>query len=248
MKKAFVYSGILIWALLVVGALAFWYQETHTAEGSFCVQFWWKIKKEWTKIYQCRKFKWDEIPVAYKPVIYLYPEKPQEIKVQLDYQGELIADYPAYNKQLKGREVIASPEGTLINKADGKEYSYLFREGKPRENLNYDLSQGFVVKWSETRNFLQEKLTEIWLTPREYNEFIVYRYPRMKDNPYNLIHFAGESYTQTAPLTITPKEDSLLRVFMVFKALETPIEVEAQTFRPFERKGFTVIERGGTEL
>lgn len=70
----------------------------------------------------------------------------------------------------------------------------------------------------------------------------------MKDNPYNLIHFAGESYTQTAPLTITPKEDSLLRVFMVFKALKAPIEVEAQTFRPFERKGFTVIERGGTEL
>ena len=67
----------------------------------------------------------------------------------------------------------------------------------------------------------------------------------MKDNPYNLIHFAGESYTKTAPLTISPKEDSLLRVFMVFKALQ---EVKAQTFEPFERKGFTVVERGGSEL
>ena len=70
----------------------------------------------------------------------------------------------------------------------------------------------------------------------------------MKDNPYNLIHFAGESYTKTAPLTISPKEDSLLRVFMVFKALQEPIEVEAQTFEPFKRKGFTVVERGGSEL
>lgn len=94
-------------------------------------------------------------------MIYLYPEKPQEIKVQLDYQGELIADYPAYNEQLKGREVIASPEGTLINKADGKEYSYLFREGKPRETPNYDISKGFVIKGSETKAFLQQKLAEI---------------------------------------------------------------------------------------
>lgn len=70
----------------------------------------------------------------------------------------------------------------------------------------------------------------------------------MKDNSYNLIHFAQEEYTKSAPLTITPKEDSLLRVFMVFKALQEPIEVKAQTFKAFERKGFTVIERGGTEI
>lgn len=70
----------------------------------------------------------------------------------------------------------------------------------------------------------------------------------MKDNPYNLIHFAQEEYTKTAPLNITPKEDSLLRVFMVFKALQEPIKVKSQTFSPFERKGFTVVERGGTEI
>lgn len=83
------------------------------------------------------------------------------MKVQLDYQGELIADYPSYDPQLKGREVIASPEGTLINKADGKEYSYLFWEGNPAQKPEYDLTQGFVVKGSETRAFLQEKLAEI---------------------------------------------------------------------------------------
>lgn len=70
----------------------------------------------------------------------------------------------------------------------------------------------------------------------------------MKDNPYNLIHFADETYTKTAPLTIIPKEDSLLRVFMVYKALQKPIEVQAQTFNAFERNGFTVVEWGGTEI
>jgi hypothetical protein len=37
----------------------------------------------------------------------------------------------------------------------------------------------------------------------------------MQDNKYNLIHFSGKKYTDSAPLTITPKEDSMLRVFMV---------------------------------
>lgn len=185
--------------------------------------------------------------VVGKPVIYLYPQQTQEVKVQLDYQWKIIADYPTYDENIKGWEVIAHPDSILINKADGKEYSYLFREGMSA-NPRYDLSKGFVVKGSDTRAFLQEKLAEIWLTPKEYNEFIVYRYPKMMDNPYNLISFAGEEYTKTAPLTITPQPDSILRVFMVYKALQEPIEIPAQTFEPFERKGFSVVERWGTEL
>lgn len=49
--------------------------------------------------------------MAYKPVIYLYPEQEQEIKVQLDYQGELIADYPAYDEKFKGWEVSLLQRG-----------------------------------------------------------------------------------------------------------------------------------------
>jgi hypothetical protein len=32
------------------------------------------------------------------------------VKVQLDYQGKLIADYPIYDEQLQGREVVARPD------------------------------------------------------------------------------------------------------------------------------------------
>ena len=74
------------------------------------------------------------------------------------------------------------------------------------------------------------------MTPREYNEFIVYWYPKMMNNKYNLIHFATDKYTETAPLEITPKPDSMLRVFMVMKPLEEKIEIEAQNFEKFERK------------
>ncbi len=104
------------------------------------------------------------------------------------------------------------------------------------------------MKGEDTKIFLQEKLSEIGLTPREYNEFIVYWFPLMQDNEYNLIHFAGEQYTATAPLTITPEPDSILRVFMVWKALDAPIDLEEQKIEPFQRAGFSVIERGGSEV
>ncbi len=186
--------------------------------------------------------------VGGKPVIYLYPTQKQNVKVELDFQGKLIADYPKYNESIKGWDVIAYPDGHLIDQSDNQEYSYLFWEGEFGKKVNWDLSSGFVVKGEDTREFLQETLSKLGLTPREYNEFIVWWYPKMKDNKYNLIRFVGEEYTNMAPLTITPKPDSMLRVFMVFKPLDKQIDIVPQIIQPFERKGFTIVEWGGTEI
>ena len=182
----------------------------------------------------------DKPPMAEKPVIYLYPPVSTEVTVQLEYDGVLTVTYPEYND---GWKVTAHPDGTLLNHADGKEYSYLFWEG--RGNQNYDFTGGFVVKGSETSAFLQESLAQMGLLPKEYNEFIVYWLPQMQDNPYNLISFQGDAYTTSAKLDITPAPDSILRVFMTFKPLTEPVEVPTQAFQPFERSGFTVVEWGG---
>ena len=186
-----------------------------------------------------------------KPVIYLYPEQKQEISVQLDYKGKLFATYPDYNKEIKGWEVTAFPNGDLISHADKKEYSYLFWEGYSENKIDWDLSTGFVVKGSDTKKFLQKKLSKMGLTPREYNEFIVYWFPKMQNNKYNIIHFAEKQYTDTAPLKITPKPDSLLRIFMVFKGINSENDVKEimpQKTKSFKRKGFSVVEWGGTEV
>lgn len=182
-----------------------------------------------------------------KPVIYLYPEQKQDIQVQLNYNGKIIADYPNYDEKIKGWNVTAYPDGKIINHFDNQEYSYLFWEGQPKERIDWDLSKGFIVKGEDTKEFLQKTLSKIGLTPREYNEFIIYWFPQMQNNKYNLIHFAGEQYTNNASLTINPRPDSVLRVFMVYKPLEKLIEIEEQKIKPFERKGFTVIEWGGTK-
>lgn len=181
-----------------------------------------------------------------KPVIYLYPTQKQDITVSLNYNGKLKSTYPAISS-LGGWNVVAEPSGKLIDKRDGKEYSYLFWEGN-QYDFNYDLSEGFVVKGSETKEFLQTILPKLGLLPKEYNEMIVYWLPLMEHNKYNLIHFAGTEYTDNAKLNITPKPDSILRVFMVYKELEKPRPIKQQKIKQFERKGFTVIEWGGTKV
>ena len=186
--------------------------------------------------------------VDLKPLIYLYPKKKQDIQVKLNYNGKIIADYPNYDEKLKGWSVTAYPDGKIINHSDSQEYSYLFWEWKPENKIDWDLSKGFIVKGEYTKDFLQKTLPKIGLTPKEYNEFIVYWFPLMQNNKYNLIHFAGEQYTNYAPLTINPKPDSILRVFMVYKSLEKPIEIEEQEIKFFERKGFSVVEWGWTKV
>lgn len=182
-----------------------------------------------------------------KPVIYLYPTQVNDVSVKLNYNGELKVVYPAFEKYTQRWNVTAYPNGKLINREDGREYSYLFWEGNTN-SIEYDLSTGFVVPGKDTVYFLQEKLHEIGLTAKEYNEFIVYWLPRMQNNKYNLIHFAGKEYTDNAKLDIYPNPDALLRVFMVFKPLNKKIEIKEQEFEPFIRKGFTVVEWGGAEL
>ena len=177
-----------------------------------------------------------------KPVIYLYPEQETTVSVSLDYAGTLTATYPAYED---GWTVTAEPDGTLYDE-NGDEYSYLFWEGE--NNTDYDFSKGFCVAGADTADFLREKLAEIGLTPREYNEFIVYWLPKMQDNPYNLISFQSERYTDTAKLDIDPTPDSVLRVFMAWKPLHRAQNIEPQTFTPFARDGFTVVEWGGGEV
>ena len=177
-----------------------------------------------------------------KPVIYLDPEQKTTVSVSLDYAGTLTATYPAYED---GWCVTAEPDGTLHDE-NGNEYSYLFWEGENK--TDYDFSTGFCVAGADTADFLREKLAEIGLTPREYNEFIVYWLPKMQDNPYNLISFQSEAYTDAAKLDIDPTPDSVLRVFMAWKPLHRAQNIEPQTFTPFARDGFTVVEWGGCEV
>jgi energy-coupling factor transporter transmembrane protein EcfT len=100
-----------------------------------------------------------------KPVIYLYPEKEEEIYVKLNFNGELKVTYPKYDESICGWKVKASPNGKIVNLADNKEYSYLFWEGLSK--TKYDFKSGFVVQGKDTEKFLQNSLSSIGLIPKE---------------------------------------------------------------------------------
>jgi hypothetical protein len=182
---------------------------------------------------------YSKIPVG-KPVIYLYPEERTSVGVRLDFNGELTFTYPEYQN---GWNVTAYPDGTITDE-DGNSNSYLFWEGL--SDIQFDFSKGFVVSREDTVGFLREKLAFMGLTPKEYNEFIVYWAPQLMENKYNLITFQNECYTDNAGLSITPQPDGILRVFMAAKPLDGKIEIEEQKLRPFVRQGFTVVEWGGS--
>ncbi|MCQ2417937.1 MAG: dockerin type I repeat-containing protein [Oscillospiraceae bacterium] len=220
-----------------------------------------KDNDEWVYVYgrQSRAFGWikihctdsDEMNLSYfepawdKPVIYLYPEEETDVHVELELKNATLSTtYPKYRN---GWDVTASPDGTLVNQADGSHHKYLFWDAT-NVTAPMDFSEGFCVAGSDTESFLKEKLTYMGLTEQEMNEFIVYWLPRMEHNAYNLISFQGTAYTDNAVLNITPTPDSVLRVFMAYMPVKEEIEIAPQELESFQRNGFTVVEWGGTEI
>ncbi len=178
-----------------------------------------------------------------KPVIYLYPENELTVDVNFDFDGKLNTTYPEIsNGGWQGLNV--KPDGTISK--NGREYYCLFWEGEG--GFEPSFSKGFCVKGEDTAAFLEKVLKAQGLNDKEANEFIIYWLPILSRNAYNLISFQGENYTEAAKLNITPTPQSVIRVFMAYKALEQPVEIEPQEFDGFERVGFTVVEWGGGEV
>ena len=70
----------------------------------------------------------------------------------------------------------------------------------------------------------------------------------MQKNLYNIISFQSDAYTNAAPMNISPAPDALIRVFMTYRPSDTFVQIPTQTLTAPERKGFTAVEWGGTEV
>ena len=179
-----------------------------------------------------------------KPVIYLYPVRTMDVNVRVRLNdGWFTESIPAGSGDWN---VTASPDGRLTDKATGETYDYIYWESSA--GTDYDWSKGYVVKGSESEQFLLRILPAMGLSKKEYTEFIDYWLPRLQKNEYNLITFQTVCYTDAVRMDISPEPDSVLRVFMVFKAVDGAAPVAAPEIHPFERNGFTVVEWGGAEV
>lgn len=181
---------------------------------------------------------------TFKPIIYIYPEKETNVNVKLGNKEKLTCTYPKYENEWN---VCAKPNGDLIDLKSNRKLYALYWEGLNTNKQNFE--EGFIVEGEKTTEFLEEKLEFLGLNEREAEEFIVYWLPQMEHNKYNYIRFETiDEINQNMPLEISPKPETLIRINMVFKPLRKTIEIKEQQLNKSIRKGYTVVEWGGTKI
>ncbi len=184
-------------------------------------------------------------PVAYKPIIYLYPTEDTEISVELLKDENLTCSYPKYKDKWN---VLAQPNGNLKDLTTDRQLYALYYESENSIDFKVE-NDGFVIKGEDTAEFLEEKLAILGLNERESEEFIIYWLPKLEANKYNYIRFATlDEINANMPLEINPSPDTIIRVLMTFKGLDNPIDVQEQQLKTPDRTGFVAVEWGGTEI
>jgi hypothetical protein len=186
-------------------------------------------------------------PIAVrKPVIYLYPERAMEVRVNVEIDGEFIAVYPPMGAD--GWTVTAKPDGALVDRATGRRHRYLFWEGTSA-GFNIDPARAFSVARADTAGFLEEACDRFALTAEECGDFVTYWLPSLNKRAYNVIQFVDEAeYDRYAQLRVEPRPDTVVRQFMIFRGSDAPVAVGSPVLAQRTRRGFTVVEWGGAEV
>ena len=178
--------------------------------------------------------------IAYKPILYLYPEKETNITVKLEHPERLLTTYPKYKD---GWNIKATPNGDIYDEK-GTYYYALYWDETTYHHI--DFQEGFYVTKEKAITFLEKKLDIIGLTPKERNEFIMYWLPILEKNQKNIIYFElTEELEKDNKLIITPKPDEILRVIIHIKKVDKEVSIKEQQLKEFKRIGFTAVEWGG---
>lgn len=183
-----------------------------------------------------------------KPVIYLYPDAPSLVNVQVRPKGEMTFSYPTY--EIHGWDVTANPNGELS--VNDEQLNYLFWEAEQDMTFEqFDLSKGTIVSKEHTVNFLRSSLTAFGMNSKEQADFITFWGPILSRNDQNFIHFViNQDAALFADLQITPQPEHVNRIYLVFfdaKGMKNT-ETIPQVLPVMLRDGFTVLEWGGVEI
>ena len=97
---------------------------------------------------------------------------------------------------------------------------------------------------------IKSDLVKQGLTASEIKDFMEFWQPHLPNSRYVRLSWLNtEQMNQLAPLQITPKPDTLIRVFLDFAGQTTAkTNLTSQTLTSVPRDGFTVIEWGGLLL
>ena len=151
--------------------------------------------------------------------------------------------YPKFNSgKIYGMLMLNQMKIFILNKT----YPYLFWEAD--SYIKQDMNKGFIVKSEDAENFLEENLKILGLNDKESTDFITYWLPLLLKNKLSLCSFQTQEFFNNMEMIISPKPDSILRIFLSIKKIDHHINIQQQKLESFERKGFTVVEWGGSKI
>ena len=183
--------------------------------------------------------------VLRKPVIYVYPEKNMDVSISINItKGKFTVVYPKFNEGNNSWKIKANPNGEI--ELNNKKYPYLFYECD--SYFAQETNEGFIVDDKTAVDFLEEKLKILGLNDKEMTDFITYWLPTLLNNKLSICTFQTQKFFDNFPLNVSPKPETLIRVFLSIKKIESPIEIKEQKLETIERKGFTVVEWGGSSF
>ena len=180
----------------------------------------------------------------YKPVIYVYPQKPTSVDVTLVVPGRIVKSDPLYPPN-GWQNVLAYPDGKLIYQ--NKIYKELFYEdaitrSDPPEG-------GIIAAKKDIKSALSSLVQKLGLNKSEEKEFLDYWLPVLEksDKPYLLISvFSQEQKNQFDKVLITPAPDTFINFILYFKPLSQKVNITPPNLPvPAQRIGFTAVEWGG---
>lgn len=173
-----------------------------------------------------------------KPVIYLYPQKDTFVKVNVGAQ--ITKSEPTYDNGWNG---IAHSDGTIT--IENQKYPYLFWEGLGFGSYP-DIKTGTVVKAQLVQNTMVKQMKYMGLNDKEIADFLEFWMPKMPDAKYiRLTWLTNDEMNKLAPLKITPKPQSTIRIFLDFEGLDSYKAIAPQILPQYQRNGFTLVEWGG---
>lgn len=173
-----------------------------------------------------------------KPVVYLYPKNKMDVEVKVG--AKITKSDPNYGE---GWKVIADQSGKL--KFGNNTYDYLFWEGFGLGQYP-QVTKGTIVRKEEAANKITQQLKYIGLNDKEIADFNEFWLPKLPNKPYiRLTWFQNDELDRLAPMSITPKPDSIIRVFLDFGGFDKEIVIDSQELTKYDRIGFTAVEWGG---
>lgn len=189
----------------------------------------------------CRKDKpkpCKDCEIAYKPNIYLYPEKEVRLQVSLSFPqgGAVIKSIPSYNGSWN---VTVSPTGKINGMHD-----YLFYESN--QPGKWQRETGWLVKTDTLQRFFENNLSSYNFKPNEIKDFTDYWVPRLKGESYYAIYPQEKAIIENLiQLHLSVEPQSSIRLFYVIKGSQGMTKIKEHIIpNPSPRIGFNVAEWG----